>query len=474
MNEYDYFFGQVYDKHLECFKDITEDSDQRFYFWESDSDQIQHYPVSAKNSNIVRMFPYTYFLMENYTPVKIRRNPYDKNRVGIMKTKEGTNIGYFNPSLNPCMMFGTQNDVKEMPLCYQDFFRHFVVTTESLDYLLGWMSATLKRHTRIFCYLKSSQQSTGKGNFWQIFKRLHGDFEEGGETGNSIELNKRVLEGSQFTQNYEGKTAVFIDEMSDIKHGLYQVLKLFAENSINIHLKGQTERTVENLTNLVIASNDDDLRIQTKDRRFFFPDLTDKKIEGSIDFKKHGVKNMSEFSDLLQKKENIAKLYRFLYHYKSSNYDDREAIMTKTKQEFLNKSSTDWQPIAASIIENLYSKFGDRHSQTVCIDLQSLKKMLEYQMDKKNGLPGRQTIENVNDIMETGEIKVFHGNKKKDRSIIPTYIIYTCKDDMEFSEDESKIELPYHEIKIISYDDKDIVTYIKRDPSKLDKRINWR
>ena len=168
--------------------------------------------------------------------------------------------------------------------------------------------------------------------------------------------NEKVITG-QFNKELEGKALLVLEEMSNSKSTDWITfanrLKDFIDSdTLKIEEKYRTPYPVNNITNLIISSNNSKtIRLDKDDRRYFIPDISDKYVENGI-----GIDHYYAPLDKAIKNPEVGKAfysYALEYVKLNPNFNERKIPMTKTKLMMINR---DCNPLHQYIKEQFISK----------------------------------------------------------------------------------------------------------------------
>lgn len=157
---------------------------------------------------------------------------------------------------------------------FLDFMGRMFPIKEERDYMLWWIAhAILKPEQKIVAtpVLRSKQ---GIGKTFLIGTLMRGIM---GRSADVCSLGDIV---GTFQDALIGRTTLLIDECYVDKRRTTNVLKVYQSNeTIMINRKHLPMITIENKLNLMVASNDyDPIYFESSDRRFFFPQFIEYKI----------------------------------------------------------------------------------------------------------------------------------------------------------------------------------------------------
>lgn len=162
--------------------------------------------------------------------------------------------------------------VTEVPELYHRFLMHLCDNDEaSYNYVLDWLAISLQRRNQ--CYLTTvGHAGIGKGFLSKIIRALHG-------WNHFVEVPFSEI-GSKFTNIFNEKTAIYLNEVSKMTLQEYSLLKQANDDTRKNEMKGVDAETVLNFSNIYISSNNmDAIRSDSDDRRLSIINLTSTKLE---------------------------------------------------------------------------------------------------------------------------------------------------------------------------------------------------
>src|SRR6266498_3268956 len=186
--------------------------------------------------------------------------------------------GFMYPNPQPYKTYS--NEVQTHVSIILDHIKHVLCSNiqDQSNYMFGWLSNMIsgrKMGTALFLH---SGQGTGKSIITK--------FIQNNVLGYNITYstsNERVIIG-QFNKELEGKVLLILEEMSGSKTSDWitfanRLKEFITGNKLIIEEKGKTPYQVTNIVSLIINSNNSRaVRLDTDDRRFFIPDISDQYI----------------------------------------------------------------------------------------------------------------------------------------------------------------------------------------------------
>jgi len=186
--------------------------------------------------------------------------------------------GFMYPNPQPYKTYS--NEVQTHVSIILDHIKHVLCSNiqDQSNYMFGWLSNMIsgrKMGTALFLH---SGQGTGKSIITK--------FIQNNVLGYNITYstsNERVIIG-QFNKELEGKVLLILKEMSGSKTSDWitfanRLKEFITGNKLIIEEKGKTPYQVTNIVSLIINSNNSRaVRLDTDDRRFFIPDISDQYI----------------------------------------------------------------------------------------------------------------------------------------------------------------------------------------------------
>jgi len=151
-----------------------------------------------------------------------------------------------------------------VPDSIKKLFLNLFENNEGVTYSFRWLSFLVKRNKNETSLLLHGEEGSGKGLFVKLVQRMIG-------LGNIGTIENTTLE-SQFNEELLNKRVLFFNEMNTFgkNQGINNKLKTFITDSyLNIFVKNKAPFSVDNFSNIIIATNSDNaVKITMSDRRF--------------------------------------------------------------------------------------------------------------------------------------------------------------------------------------------------------------
>ncbi len=270
------------------------------------------------------------------TPIRFEYVGYDPNRL----IYDGTCINtYFNQN-----ELDRDENIKEMPEIYKDFFEHLIPNEKDRTYAVDWLAESLTKKLNSYLTLIGIK-GPGKGIFSDIGRMLHGD-------ENFVREGQKVIDGD-FNGAFENRTLICLDEIAIKTEEQENTVKDLVNPTIQIRKKYKNVITSNNFANIIININQINmLKISEDERRYATPELTNIPLKHNKEFlKKYSDKgDVSEIvKEKLLNRKNILKLYSYLRNRKIvSNLDD--IIENEHYRVLQGATKTDWQLFAIDYV----------------------------------------------------------------------------------------------------------------------------
>lgn len=236
-------------------------------------------------------------LIKNTEEVEIVYNPNDSRK--FIPGVDAHSVGTYNTYNAPRIL--DKSIDPRLPECLDVFFKHFIPSKESREYVFDWLHTMLVSRNYTMLVLVGGQ-GIGKGTFGAIVNQLVGKHNFHGTTGN------KMLTG-RFNGELENKQAVFFDEFhlrTSNKEAL-AALKGLINDEIAIEGKGKEAKYIKNQANFFMATNVfEGIPVEHGDRRFSVIDLTTKETRFNVKLQEY-INSKYLFSE-----EIIARFHAFL------------------------------------------------------------------------------------------------------------------------------------------------------------------
>jgi len=201
---------------------------------------------------------------------------------------------------------------------------------DQVKYMFGWLSNMIsgrKMKTAIFLH---SGQGTGKSIITSFIRE--------NVLGRKIThktANEKAITGS-FNKELEGKVLLILEEMSGSKTGDWLAfasrLKDFIDSEeLIIEEKGKTPYPVTNIISLIINSNNSKaVKLDSDDRRYFIPDISDQYIGNKEYFKTLG--------NAMNHPKVGEAFYSLMLKFATQPFNETVIPIAETKQMMLNEA----------------------------------------------------------------------------------------------------------------------------------------
>lgn len=253
------------------------------YFYDLKSSDSYRFDLSDKKitqiheSSIIKAIGKQEY-KERSCPVNFVKAPY-KSQVTYYEGSDTFLNLYQPPAWRKANYFDARSKVPtvaKIPAIYEAFFDHlFAGDKESIDFTIQWMANSLKGKNICILSLVGAGSGIGKGTLMEILFSLHGQ-------ENSEIMNQAFL-AKEFNQKIEGKTFGCMDEVSITNDKEHNILKAYANKTINLEGKGIESKSAPNYLNLMFTNNHMDclsgINPDDNDRRIVVPMLTDVKLD---------------------------------------------------------------------------------------------------------------------------------------------------------------------------------------------------
>lgn len=404
---------------------------------------LDQFYLCNKNTKILKMYPPieeafgTDTLPPKIKPCYIVQDPYKEDRF-FKDIPFGQNVKLpcFNKFTHPSRLYGNSKE-DHLPEVYEDFWRFLIPNDEHFTFFINWVASSLRQHNHTYLCLVGGTHGTGKGISAGIIKRLHNN---NYETWNQTEIEETV-----FTPSFEGKTLLVIDELDKLTNKGYQRIKKLESEEIDQSLKNKDKKRVKNYLNIFLTCNKFENKLPPTERRFQFPDITDKKLAEHFNFKKYKVDGADQFyKKILLDFENISKLYRYLYHKEIPSNIMTQELDSNKKREIVELEPKEWEEFFIWFIESLYRKVNKstlkkynvfKNHEKLIISLDQIQEIIKH---RKGFVPGRDKIKSTAEMFKSGTLTVSNGSKKRQTlttvCFVPHDMVEFLKQDIENEE----------------------------------------
>lgn len=283
---------------------------------------------------------------------------------------------------SPANKFGLEPQ-GTIPTVYEGFLSFLFPDANDREYVLDWVSASIKYKNVTFLVLVS-EEGVGKGIFVEhILKPIHGN-------SNYQTLDDNTL-NNRFNGELENKTLWYADEIAIDNVRAENSLKLLVNDNISIEDKGIKKKKATNYASLVISSNNvDAIPLRQSARRLSIPQISQIKLIDSPFLVGTYGNNVNALLAELGKPENLTGLYRYLYH-----RDITQPISSPLKGEhftnLMEQQQKDWEADTLLFIDNYKGDMVDlrqvqAHVSSIypklSIGLKTIRKFITGKYDK--------------------------------------------------------------------------------------------
>lgn len=276
----------------------------------------------------------------------------------------------------------TLEDLKDMPKCYVDYFKHLCNYDDaSIQYVLDWLAVAVSRGKRnLTTLVLISTEGSGKGVFYdRILVNLFGE-------RNTVHVKGKDALDSRFNSQFKDKQIVFLDEVEIKTSAAINRFKAFANPTLEIEQKGVDPTNEKNWANTLITSNDlDSISVGNGNRRYSIIHTTDIRLDALADEKGYG--SVESLIEELEAESNIAELYQWLSGHMPNRNMNYAFESVKKTSEIKEASLAEWEILSLEILSEEYRKT----DKITHITLKEVQERLQLKGVSKT--PGRKVVD---------------------------------------------------------------------------------